>query len=491
MKILNALFFLLLFSPFRLKAQQDTLTVGLFEVIDLAHSDAPNVQIAKTFFNNNYWRFQLVMADYRPQINLSATTPDLLRSIDVITLPDGKDAFINRSQMRNTIGLSLEQSIPFTGGTVSAFTGLQRLDIFATNGNDAFQSYLSTPISISFNQPLFRFNAMKWDRRLAPIRYEEAKKVYSEDMEQVAYQAAEFFFDVLIAQLNLQAAQRDKKDTDTLFAISKGRFEVGRIAETELLQIELNVMNANADLARSSLALQTSTEQLRNFLGITKAIQFKLLPPLDIPTFTVAVDKALQLAQLNRSENVSFQRRIIEAQQEVARAKGSTGLNMDLSMSFGLSQSADNLSDAYNDLLDNESLRLRISVPIADWGKAKSSLEIARSNEALTQLQVKQDRVNFEREVIIKVQQFDLVREQVSLALRAYEVAQKRLDITRKRYRIGKILITDLNLAIGEEANARRSYFTALRSFWLAYFDLRRLTLYDFERNIPLVREGR
>lgn len=42
-----------------------------------------------------------------------------------------------------------------------------------------------------------------------------------------------------------------------------------------------------------------------------------------------------------------------------------------------------------------------------------------------------------------KVQQFGLQRNQAGLALRAYDVAKKRLDMTRKRYRIGKILVTD------------------------------------------------
>ena len=68
-------------------------------------------------------------------------------------------------------------------------------------------------------------------------------------------------------------------------------------------------------------------------------------------------------------------------------------------------------------------------------------------------------------------------------------MAQKRLNITRERYKIGNILVTDLNLAIREEAEARRGYISALRSFWLAYFELRLLTLYDFENDSPLVRD--
>jgi hypothetical protein len=45
---------------------------------------------------------------------------------------------------------------------------------------------------------------------------------------------------------------------------------------------------------------------------------------------------------------------------------------------------------------------------------------------------------------------------------------------------IGKIDITNLNIALNEKDTAKRSYLEALKSFWTAYYDLRRLTLYDF-----------
>lgn len=473
-----------------LAAQSDTLRLNLPQAIDLAINRAPDVQIAKTALSNNYWRYQSFLADYRPQIDLEATFPNFNRSIEPITLPDGSDRFVNRSLMSNSLGFSLSQGITLTGGRIFARTGLQRIDIFSTTGGDNIKSYLSTPIDIGIVQPIFGFNDLKWDKRIEPVVYDEAKRAYSEDMEDVAFQAAQLFFDVLIAQLNLEAALRDKANADTLYVISQGRYEVGKIAETELLQIELRVMNADADIARSSLNLQTNTERLRNFLGITQAVDFQLRPPTQLPAFNIDAEQALDYALRYRSEKIGFQRQLLEAERSVAQAKANSGPNVNLSLNFGLSQTAGSLGDAFNDPLDNERVRLGLNMPIADWGKRKARLEISRSQQSLTQLQVTQEQVNFEREIIIKVQQFDLLRTQVRLAFRTYEVAEKRLEISRQRYRIGKIGVTDLNIAISEEATARRGYINALQQFWLAYYELRRLTLFDFERNQPLIRES-
>ncbi|MCB0557650.1 MAG: TolC family protein [Lewinellaceae bacterium] len=484
-KIFSFILAVLLFGT--AQAQADTLSISLKDAVALAQSDAPDVQIAGTALSNNYWRYQSFLANYKPQINFGSTLPNLNRSIEAVTQPDGSDVFINRSLMRNSLNISLEQDIALTGGSIFATSSLQRIDLFSTGNNPGSVSYLSTPFAIGFQQPLFAFNGLKWDKRIQPLAYEEAQRGYSEDMENVAYEAAQLFFEVLVAQLNLEAARRDKIDADTLLAISRGRFEVGRIAETELLQIELNGMNADASVAENQLNLQTSAERLRNFLGIQRAVYFQLLPPDELPGFNIDAELALQYARANRSEAIAFQRQLLEAERDVAEARGNSGLEVNLNGYFGLSQTGTQIGDAYVQPLDQEQVRLGLNVPIADWGKARAEMEIARSNQELAQLQVSQERINFEREILIKVQQFSLLRNQVQLAVRAYEVAQKRLEITRKRYRIGKILVTDLNIAISEEANARRAYIAALRTFWLAYYDLRRLALYDFENGRPLL----
>jgi outer membrane protein len=473
--------------PWLLAAQRmDTVPLNLIQAVELAHSDAPDVAIARTMYSNQYWRYQSFLANYRPAINFGATLPNLNRSIQAITLPDGRDAFISRSLMSNGAGISLQQGVAATGGRIFARSNIERIDIFRTGDKPGFVSYLSTPISFGFEQPIFGFNRLKWERRTEPLRFEESKKRYSEQLADNAYRATELFFEVLMAQINLEAARKDKIDADTLLVISRGRFEVGRIALDELLQIELSAMNAEAAIAQHSLTMQTQTERLRDFLGIRSAVVFQLIAPSDIPVFQIDGHKALLQARLNRGDALAFERRLTEAQMDVAQARAERGINMNLFGSFGLSQTGPDLESAYTRPLDQEQVVLGINIPIADWGRARANLEIARSNQELVQMQVAQDRINFEREVLIRVQQFDLVRRQVQLAMQAHDVSKRRLEMSRNRYLIGKILITDLNLALREEAEARRGYIAALRNFWLAYYDLRRLTLYDFETDRSL-----
>ena len=479
--------FFLLFLLTQLPAQIDSVRLDLSEVVALAQSDAPDALLAETRMKNRYWQYQSILADFKPGIMLNGNLSDLTRSIQAITQPDGKDIFLQRSQMNNSLELSLQQQVAWTGGRVFLSSSLDRLDIFEEDAPNVV-SYFSNPISIGFVQPVFGINELKWTKKIEPLRYQEAERSYAEEMENVAFVASQLYFDVLIAQLNLEASKRDKANADTLLNISKGRFEVGRIAETELLQIELSSMNADAAVQQSLLDLQSGMERLRNFLGIRQSTFFNLDAPEDIPQFEIEAGTALQYAKESRSDMVAFERRLTEADLDVAAARANSGLQMDVTAVFGLTQTAENLSDAYRDPLDRETFRIGLQVPIADWGKAKARLETACSNRELERMNVEQDRVNFEQEILLKVKQFDLLRDQVLLSQRAYVVSQKREQMTRNRYYIGKIGVTDLNIAITEKENARRSYVNALREFWVAYYDLRRITLFDFERNVSLVR---
>jgi outer membrane protein TolC len=468
---------LLFITTIAVSQETPVLTLTLEETIALAQSDAPNVLLAKTQLSNNYWRFRSFEADYKPQVSFNATLPSFNRAISQVPLPSGAVAFLQQSFMTNSAGISVNQRIAKTGGFVYASTNLQRNDIFAP---DRKTSYLSSPIRVGFVQPIFGFNSFKWEKKIQPLQFDEAKRSYSESIEEVASESARLFFSVYVAQISVNAAERDIANADTLYRIAQGRFSVGKIAETDLLQVEISKMNSDANLAKATLDLQTGTENLRNFLGMKDAVLFNLIPPIDIPEFEIDVNKALEYALKNRSEIINYERRKQQAQRDVAQAIGSNGININLSGQVGFSQTDETFAGAYTSPLDQEQIQLTLSVPIIDWGKAESEQQIAESNLKYVTMQVEQERINFEQNIRLRIRQFDVVRKQANLAAKTYEVSQKNFDITKKRYLIGKIGVTELNIAIANQENTRRNYMNALRNFWLAHYEIRRLTLYDF-----------
>jgi outer membrane protein TolC len=85
--------------------------------------------------------------------------------------------------------------------------------------------------------------------------------------------------------------------------------------------------------------------------------------------------------------------------------------------------------------------------------------------------------------VVVQVEKFSLLKDQLSTAREADKVSESGYQIALKQFQNGEISITDLNIALSEREDAKRDYIRSLQTYWEAYYNLRILTLYDFEQN--------
>jgi outer membrane protein TolC len=99
---------------------------------------------------------------------------------------------------------------------------------------------------------------------------------------------------------------------------------------------------------------------------------------------------------------------------------------------------------------------------------------------------IEQQKIDFEQNVLLQVAQFNMQAEQVITNTKANQVAQNSYDVSKNRFYIGKITVTDLNLALKEKDGARRNYISSLRLYWNYFYYIRALTLFDFENKMPL-----
>src|SRR5690606_35669740 len=228
---------------------------------------------------------------------------------------------------------------------------------------------------------------------------------------------------------------------------------------------------------------------LIRYLGLDRDASLQLEVPTDTVFFTVSAAEALAQAADNRQAVIEFRRRRLQAEEEVARAKGENSVSINLLANFGLSQNGPKLSDVYHDLNSQQRLQLTLSIPIMDWGVAKSRKRMAQANLELEKANIEREQLAFEQEIDQQTAQWNLQRDLLATATKARETAIKRYEITKQRYLIGKISITDLNLAQQEKDRAIETFIGAMRNYWNSYHTIRRLTLYDFERNDRIVVE--
>jgi outer membrane protein TolC len=457
----------------------------LDEIVQLARTQSPAWARAETRKENNYWQYKTYLSDYQPQLSLDGTLPNYVSNFIPVTQEDGTVEY--RSVKNNTVDarLGLSQSIGATGATVYAASSLSRFDDLSSNT----QRYNGQPIQIGFVQPIFQFNQLAWNRRINPLEYEESQKAYFEELEQISLISTQVFFDLMLAQIEMEIAKLNVANNDTIYKIALGRYQLGKIGENELLQLELNLVNSQLAVSQAEVDLQSAGLNLKSYVGLAQGEQILLQLPEEMPQFEVDENVALAEALKNRQDPVSFARRIYQGQEAVARAKGTTGVNMDLFASYGISNSGQQIGDVYNETQNSQIVRLDMSVPILDWGRQKSRKKTAEANLKLIEYQVEQDKLTFEQDVITQVRNFKMLREQVEARKKSDEIGLQAYQIAYQLYLIGKISITDLNQSLASKDQAKQQYIASLRDFWTAYYQLREKTLYDFETNTLLLRD--
>ena len=120
----------------------------------------------------------------------------------LVTMGDGSVKFVEQNLLNTDLTLNLSQNLFWTGGSFFLETSAQRMDLFSEHK----YSWQTSPIMIGYRQSLFGYNSLKWDRRIEPVRYQEAKKSYVETLELVSANAIHKFFALATAQSDYDIA---------------------------------------------------------------------------------------------------------------------------------------------------------------------------------------------------------------------------------------------------------------------------------------------
>lgn len=466
-----------LLISFNVNAQKE---LSLNDVIAEAKVKSIRSKQIENRFQNSYWRNFSYKKQFLPSLVFEGTLPQLQRSISSITQPDGTQSFVNRNVFSSSANLRINQVVPVIGGNFFVGTGLDHIRL---SGNSNNTTYLSRPIEFGYSQNLFGFNQYKWDKKIEPLFFNEAELLKTEEIEQLSKEAVNKYFDLLRSQLSLRNAENNFLNNDTIYKIGKGRYSYGKIAENELLQLELSLLNAEISFEQEKVNFELNKQRLATFLGYSSTEYIELKLDSIVPDFEINYSEALKRAYELNSALIQQERDIFEAEMNVARVKSANRFSLDLTATFGLSQTAPTISEAYITPQNQEFVSLGIRAPLIQWGLGKGRIRQAKTNAELVQSTVEQEKIDFDQEVFVTVANFNLNKKQLAVSKRANEVADKRFFVSKQRYLLGKTLITDLQIAQQEKDRSLINYINAYRSFWVSYYDVRKLTHFDFEQN--------
>ncbi|GAA4844558.1 TolC family protein [Algivirga pacifica] len=458
--------------------------LNLEQAIALAQEQSQDAIDARFMYQSEAWEYEKYQLTFLPTANLNFTPVRYNRSLQQTTLPSfgelgGGVTFFEQENISTSVGVDIAQQIAPLNAELSLNTSFARWNDLERNN----LIYYNTPVNLRYSQKLFQFNAYRWDRKLKPLQYRRASKALVEQLETVAVNVANSYFDVVSAQIELERATEQLANADTLFRVEQQRMRLGTSQPEKVRSFEIDMINAELSQVEAEAKLAEVSMNFKEMLQLDLDQSVKLMVPEELPVKQIDAQMAVELFERNSPEVLRLEEDALNASIEAAQAKARTGVNGEANINVGLSEADPELTNIYRDLQNQQGVTVSFSMPILDWQRAKKDYRLAKVKEETTQSRSARRKKQLALDVRRQVDQFNIQVRRLEIAKKQMQLADLNYEYTMKRYMMGSITdVLQVKNASSEQQRSWSQYINVLRSYWSQYYSLRQQTLYDFDK---------
>jgi len=382
----------------------------------------------------------------------------------------------------------ISQPILLTDGTISLVNRFSWQDNESdqggiTSNNKAFTNNLN----LQLTQPLFTYNTRKMELKELEFDYENAHLNFAVQMLNLERQVSQLFYNVYMAQMNLDIAREELNNAEQNFEIIKNKVEADLSAREELYQAEVNIATSRSSFQNRVVSFEEAKDIFKLNLGMD--LDEDIVISANVEASPVPVDEKLALENALRSRIELRQREITYENSvfQMIRVKAQNEFRGNLNLSVGIIGDNRTIGDIYQNPTQNPSVALTFNVPIFDWGAKKARIKAQEATMASNEIDAEQER----KEIILNVRQVfrNLQNQltQIDIASQNVRNAQLTYDLNQERYRNGDLRGLDMNQYQTQLSSRKIAHAQALINYKLELLNMKIQSMYDFETNTPLV----
>ena len=382
----------------------------------------------------------------------------------------------------------IEQPILWTDGTISLINKFGWQDNNSIlEGNKTSDRAFSNDLYLQLTQPIFTYNKRKMELKQIEYDYENANISYALQQLNTEKSITDQFYSVYMAQSQLAITREELTNAQQSYEIIKNKVEADLAARDELFQAEVNLASARSSLEEQQVSLENSKDQLKQTLGMDLNEDIMVFAEVQIKPVEVNLEKAIQHGLESRLE---LRQREIESKElafDMIKTKALNEFKGDIALSFGLIGDNRHLEKIYNNPTQNPRVAISFSVPIFDWGEKKARVKAQEVAQKINRLEFHEDKVNIELNIRQTWRSLENLLSQIKIAKQNVANAQRTYDLNLTRYREGDITGMDMNQFQTQLSNKKIAYTQALINYKIELLNLKILSLYDFEHDVPIV----
>lgn len=462
--------------------------------IDLALKQGYATSNAASDYQSSRKNYQAALRRLRTTIDLSVDLPNFRESLTNQFNPETQAyQFYQTQTMQMQATLNITQPLVFTGGTLTFRDYVFRRDQTSglSGSSQTTRDYFSN-FAVEYRQPFFTANQLGIAHEKALLGLQQTQTSYVRDQLNIIYNVTNEYYIVYQLQRRVAIVQEQVDQNQDSYTTAQSKYEAGLIAEVEALKSEVDLVTSQNDLLNTQRDLAREKNTLRLMLGMSLSDDIDVRDSLVYQPVALDTARAIQSALAHRSE-VSIgemNKRLREIDIDLANTKRE--FRFDLTASYGLNRNNTDPARVFQDFGATRNAALTISVPIFDWGT--NSLEVESAHIQYRNAVAAQDytQQQIRQEVLDLVNRFHVAESRIKVLGKVVSVAQRGYDINLERFKSGTINRDELAQSQQRLTSAKLNDLAALVDYKLALEDLKRKTLWDFERNeaVKVVEES-
>ena len=319
----------------------------------------------------------------------------------------------------------------------------------------------------------------------APAVY-ETMKLTKEDLQlaveksrgskiDLVNQVTKAYYQLMLAQDSYNVLNENYKLAETNFNIVNAMYEQGRVSEYDKISAEVQKNSAWPSVISGKNAVEIAKLQLKVLMGITADVDLIIDDNLKNheAEMAMATDQEIDLTNNSTLRQIDMQGELLNKQRRLLKTSYLPTLALVGSYQY---QSMSNTNwEVHNYNWSNaSSLTLSLSIPIF-----KASNQTQLKSNKIQQYQLAETRINTERMLGMQAQSYidNMTKsaEQLESNKTAVELAQKGLEISQKRYDVGRGTILELTNSQVSLTNVKLSYNNTIYDYLVAKSDLNKV----------------
>jgi outer membrane protein len=493
MKIRSTLIFLLFFSPL---TGQDTLYLTCPDAISIALGESYSIRSYQVERQAMQHYFSYYKAMFKPRLDISMNTPLWQESMMQINQPDGLPVYNSTGSLQTGGRMSFTYVLP-SGGDLSLSANMYRENlstILASDNSklktDQFYSY----VGLTLNQPIFTKNTLRENLKEAGFRFQKSEHFYSRAQMDIVYQVTQEFYALYRNRKQVEIAEEKLRNSEESFRVAKLKAKSGRIAQGDEMSAEVSVAQNKAACLKAINQLQNEEDQFKQLIGIDLRQKIGIITNLKYVPLIIDEQKAIDEALKNRLElketdmDISLQQIEVDRAKREREFKGYISAYYDVTgiSTLGSGSTSELAQSSFDDVRNrppNRGVALTFTFPIYDWGRGASKVKEARLRLQSKELFKEDQETTIRREVREIIRSVNESSEQLDIHRQNLELAHQSFHISQMRFENGDISNQELTMEQERLATIQLEYLDAFIGYQLAINDLKRKTMWDFEKD--------